>query len=68
MTDGNQIYHGDHFIMYINVKSLCYVPETNIILYVNHTSIKQRQKQKGKHENKPGDLRKSHHQSTLKCT
>ena len=23
------------FVMYINVKSLCYIPETNIMLYVN---------------------------------
>ena len=23
------------FVMYINVKSLCYIPETKIMLYVN---------------------------------
>ena len=28
---------GDLFIMYINVKSLCCTPETNIILYVSYT-------------------------------
>ena len=31
---------GRHFMMYITVQSLCYVPETNTILYVNYTSIK----------------------------
>ena len=40
VTDCNQTYHGDHFIMYINVRSLFYTPETNIILYVSHTSKK----------------------------
>ena len=38
-TDGYQTYRGDHFIMYANVESLCSTPETNIISYVNHTSI-----------------------------
>lgn len=28
MTDGNHIYHGEHFIVYINVESLCCTPET----------------------------------------
>ena len=31
-TDGNKSYHGDHFIMYKNIESLCCTPETNIIL------------------------------------
>ena len=31
VTDGNQAYHGDHFIMYKNIKSLCCTPEINII-------------------------------------
>ena len=29
MTDGNQAYHGDHFVMHMNVGSLCCTPETN---------------------------------------
>lgn len=33
-------YRGDHFVMYLNVESLCYIPETNMTLYVNYTSIK----------------------------
>ena len=38
-TDGYWTYCGDHFIMYINVKSLCSTPEINIILYFNYTLI-----------------------------
>lgn len=37
LTDGNQTYPGDHFIMYTNVESLSCTPETNIILCVNYT-------------------------------
>lgn len=40
LTDGSYIYGGDHFIMYINVESVCCTPETNTILYINCTSIK----------------------------
>lgn len=32
VTDGNCTYCGEYFIMYTNVKSLCYTPETNLIL------------------------------------
>lgn len=39
VTDSDSTYHGEHFIMYIIIKSLC-CTETNIILYVNYTSIK----------------------------
>ena len=38
MADVNQKYCGDHFTMYTNIESCC-TPETNIILYVNYTSI-----------------------------
>ena len=38
VTDGSQICRADHFVMSINVESLCCTPETNIILYVNYTS------------------------------
>ena len=41
-TDDYQIYHGDHFIMYLNVESQCCIPETNITLYVNQISIKKK--------------------------
>ena len=40
--DGYQTLDGDHFVTYANVKSLCSTPETNIILYVNHISIKKK--------------------------
>ena len=37
-TDGYKIYHGDHFIMYVKVKSLYILPET-IVLYASYISI-----------------------------
>ena len=40
--NGYQTNCGDHFIMYVNVKSLCNTPETNIILYINYISIKNK--------------------------
>lgn len=30
VTDGNYTLHGDHFIMYIGVKSLCCTFDTNL--------------------------------------
>ena len=36
----NYSSHSNHFVMYINVKSLCGTLEINIILYVNDISIK----------------------------
>ena len=33
-------YCGDHFSMYTIIESLSCTPETNIMLYVNYTSIK----------------------------
>ena len=42
VTTGNKTYHGDYFIMYKNINSLCGTPETNIIMYVNYTSIKKK--------------------------
>ena len=44
MTDGNQAYHGDHFIMYKNIKLLCCKPKTNITLYVSYNLNKERKK------------------------
>lgn len=46
VTNGNQTYCVDHFIKHTNIKSLCYsTTETNIMLYVNYTSIKKKKKQ-----------------------
>ena len=40
VADGYQSYSDDHFVMYKNIKSLCSIPETNIIMYVDYTSVK----------------------------
>lgn len=37
VMDANQTYH-DHFAIYINIESLCCIPEPNM-MYVNYTSI-----------------------------
>ena len=37
-------YHGDCFEMYRNIKSLCCVPGTNLVLLVNYTSKTNKQK------------------------
>ena len=34
---------GNHFIMYINIKLLCCLLETNTILYVHYNSIKNKE-------------------------
>ena len=40
-----QTYWSDHFpvyklyTVYIIIKSLCYIPETNIMIYVNYTTV-----------------------------
>lgn len=34
-------YCGNHFTIFTNTESLCYIPETNIILYVSCISIKK---------------------------
>ena len=39
MTDVNQTSYGDHFAIYANTESICFIPETNIIIYVNYISI-----------------------------
>ena len=36
-TCQQQAHCGDHFEMYGNTKSLCYITETNIVLQVNYT-------------------------------
>lgn len=40
ITDGDYTYCGDHFVTYIIVESLCYIPATNTGLCVNYTLIK----------------------------
>ena len=47
VKDGNQTYCGDHFAMYRNIKPLCCVPGTNIVLQVYYTpKTKQTNSQK----------------------
>lgn len=41
VTDGEQTYCGDNFIMYINIESLCYIPETNIIFHQLFFNLKK---------------------------
>lgn len=41
-TDGDHVYHGEHWGMYWIVKSLCCKPKTNTKLYVNYTSVMKR--------------------------
>lgn len=45
-------YCGDRFATYTNTESLCYIPETDILLYVIYTSTK-----KGKKNHKPNSGR-----------
>ena len=40
MVDVNQTYCDGHFTIYTNMKSLYCIPETNVVFYVNYTSIK----------------------------
>lgn len=39
-------YSDDQFVMYISIELLCFTPVTNIILYVNYSSIKIKEKMK----------------------
>lgn len=43
-TEGSQTYRDDHFITGACVKSLYRTPESNIILHINHSSIKKKKK------------------------
>ena len=43
VTDGNQIYCGDHFVMYRNLESV-YAPGTNAVLQVSYTLIEKKKK------------------------
>lgn len=44
VADGDSTYCGDQFTAYTNVESLCWIHETNIILHVNYTSIKKKER------------------------
>ena len=44
MMDGNKTYCGDHFIMYMNIESLYYTPEIDIMLCSFYSSILKMQK------------------------
>ena len=39
VTDGDYACHGEHWVVYRTVEWLCCIPETNTTLYVNCTSI-----------------------------
>ena len=43
VTDGNQIYCGDHFVMYRNLESV-YAPVTNDVLQVIYTLVEKKKK------------------------
>lgn len=38
----NQTYGGDHFVMYRIIKPLCCARGTNMVLWVNYTSVKKK--------------------------
>ena len=40
VTDVNQNYYDNYLEIYTNAGSFYHTPETNIVLYVNDTSIK----------------------------
>lgn len=42
MLEGiNEAYYSDHFTIDINIKSLCYTPDTNIMIYVHYASVRK---------------------------
>ena len=43
VTYCNYTYHGDHFEIYRNIKSLCCTTGTNIVLWFNYTSKTNKQ-------------------------
>ena len=45
VTDNDWSHHGDHLEMYRNIKSLCCVTGTNIVLTVGKLYFKNKQKQ-----------------------
>ena len=65
-TDGYQIYHGGHFVVYANIKSLCSTPETNNIVCQLYFNLKKRERRKKRErENKErGGEKKNVHRVT----
>lgn len=45
VTDDSYTYSEDYFIMCKSIVSLCCTPEMNRILYVNYTSIKEKEEE-----------------------
>ena len=45
VTGVNQAYCGDHVEIYTNSEPCC-TPESNIMLYVNYTSVKRKKERK----------------------
>ena len=41
VTDFKETYCDYQFTIYINIESLCCIPESNIMLYLNYISIKK---------------------------
>lgn len=39
VMDGSETQHGARSTMHMNIESLCCAPETNTILFLNHTSV-----------------------------
>ena len=50
--NGYQTYYDDYFIMDANVKSVCSIPETNIIQYINFIKKKKKKTSAGKNVEK----------------
>lgn len=46
-TGGHLIYHGDHFVVYTNFKSLCSIPETNKIVCQLYFNSKEGAEERG---------------------
>ena len=42
VTERDQAYRGDHFVMCMRSESLCHTPESIMIVYLNYTSIKRK--------------------------
>ena len=42
MMDVNWTYESDYFAIYTNIRSLCYTPETNIMLYQSYLNLKNK--------------------------
>ena len=42
VTDVNQTYCNDRFTIYTNIKPLCCIPETDIMIYINYNSVQKK--------------------------